>query len=309
MKRSALLFAVLVCCATSVSSDSSSRTRIYILAAVRFRVSDLQKSRDFYHETFQIGAVHESCFADHTLCLDINPAQRIELGQLDSSSKLNSVEQVSFRTYDLEGLRRYLIQCGLKPETIANDKDGVPSFSVLDPEGHRLAFLPPPRPGSYASWPGQVGAEIIHTGFVVRDRATEDKFYKDILGFHVYWHGGMKDGEDHWVDMQVPDGTDWLEYMLNIPADANKHTLGVMNHIALGVPDIHAAEKQLRANGWTGTEQPKIGRDGKWQLNLYDPDDTRVEFMEFTPTQKPCCSEYTGPHPGPESPSKAPAKP
>ena len=43
-----------------------------------------------------------------------------------------------------------------------------------------------------------------------------------------------------------------------------------------------------------------MGRDGKWQLNLYDPDDTRIEFMEFTPKEKPCCSEFTGPHPGPK---------
>ncbi len=27
--------------------------------------------------------------------------------------------------------------------------------------------------------------------------------------------------------------------------------------------------------------------------------DTRIELMEFTPAQKPCCSEYTGPHPKP----------
>jgi len=72
----------------------------------------------------------------------------------------------------------------------------------------------------------------------------------------------------------------------------------VMNHIALGVPDIHAAREQLVKNGWKGTEEPKIGRDGKWQLNLYDPDETRVEFTEFTPTKEPCCSPYTGPHPG-----------
>jgi hypothetical protein len=118
----------------------------------------------------------------------------------------------------------------------------------------------------------------------------------------MYWHGGMKEDKDDWVAMQVPGkhGTDWLEYMLNVPANADKHTLGVMNHIALGVTDIHAAEAQLRKNGWTGTEQPKLGRDGKWQLNLYDPDDTRIEFMEFTPKEKPCCSEFTGPHPGPK---------
>jgi catechol 2,3-dioxygenase-like lactoylglutathione lyase family enzyme len=146
----------------------------------------------------------------------------------------------------------------------------------------------------------QVSTHMIHAGFVVHDRAAEDRFYKDILGFHVYWHGGMKGGEDNWVDMQVPDGTDWIEYMLNVSPNASHKTLGVMNHIALGVPDIHAAQQQLIKNGWKPTEEPKIGRDGKWQLNLYDPDETRVELMEFKPTKEPCCSPYTGPHPGPQ---------
>ena len=90
----------------------------------------------------------------------------------------------------------------------------------------------------------------------------------------------MKDDKDDWVALQVPDGTDWVEFMLNIPSDASKHTLGVMNHIALGVPDIHAAQKQLLTNGMKLTEEPKLGRDGKWQLNVYDPDDTRIEFMD-----------------------------
>jgi catechol 2,3-dioxygenase-like lactoylglutathione lyase family enzyme len=73
-----------------------------------------------------------------------------------------------------------------------------------------------------------------------------------------------------------------------------------MDHIAIGVTDIHATEERVRADGLKFTEQPKIGRDGKWQLNLYDPDETRVEFMEFKPAEKPCCSEFTGPHPGPK---------
>jgi hypothetical protein len=37
-------------------------------------------------------------------------------------------------------------------------------------------------------------------------------------------------------------------------------------------------------------EKPEIGRDGKWQLNLYDPNFTRVELMEPKPVRKPCCS-------------------
>lgn len=42
---------------------------------------------------------------------------------------------------------------------------------------------------------------------------------------------------------------------------------------------------------------PKIGRDGKWQYNLFDPDGTRAEIMEFQPVVKPCCSEFTAASP------------
>ena len=46
----------------------------------------------------------------------------------------------------------------------------------------------------------------------------------------------------------------------------------------------------LLDRGMKINQPPKIGRDGKWQLNLYDPDLTRVEMMEFKPAQTPCCS-------------------
>ena len=42
---------------------------------------------------------------------------------------------------------------------------------------------------------------------------------------------------------------------------------------------------------------PQIGADGKWQLNIYDPDGTRAEVMEFQPVVKPCCSEFTAASP------------
>jgi catechol 2,3-dioxygenase-like lactoylglutathione lyase family enzyme len=141
---------------------------------------------------------------------------------------------------------------------------------------------------------------MIHAGFVVRNREKQDRFYRDVLGFRVYWHGGMKDEETDWVDMQVPDGQDWLEYMLVRPkSKLDARTLGILNHIALGVPDIKKAAHQLESRGWKSSEDEhaQIGRDGKWQLNLYDPDSTRVELMEFTPVQQPCCSDYRSAHP------------
>jgi hypothetical protein len=59
------------------------------------------------------------------------------------------------------------------------------------------------------------------------------------------------------------------------------------------------AQSILESHGWKphGDEHAQMGKDGKWQLNLFDYDQTRIELMEFKPSQKPCCSEFTGPHP------------
>src|SRR5262249_24152301 len=162
-----------------------------------------------------------------------------------------------------------------KPEALQRSGKFL-SFTVLDPEEHQLGFVQfgGKKEASQNPLGGLApmrGARLIHFGWVVRDRASMEHFYKDILGFRPYWHGGMKDDETNWVAFQVPDGSDWVEFMLKVPDNADQRLRGIMNHIALGVKDIHAAQEQLRKNGAPLPEEPKIGRDGKWQLNLYDP--------------------------------------
>jgi len=299
MKRFLLLVAVVALCLPLVAADTPKRPRIVAVAFVRFHVSDLEKSRQFYEQTFLLGDHHNDCVGPQSVCFRWSPLQKLELTGDGAVPESGLLEEIGFATEDVDAMQRYLAAHGVKTSEITKAWDGQRRFSMQDSERHNIAFVSPPLPGSYVGWPHQISEEMIHAGFVVHDRAAEDKFYKDILGFHVYWHGGMKEGEDNWVDMQVPDGTDWIEYMLKVPDNATHKQLGVMNHIALGVPDIQAAKEQLIKNGWKGTEEPKIGRDGKWQLNLYDPDETRVELMEFKPTKEPCCSPYTGPHPGP----------
>jgi hypothetical protein len=115
----------------------------------------------------------------------------------------------------------------------------------------------------------------------------------------VFWHGGFKDDETNWYSVQVPDGDNWLEYMLNIPATADHKELGIQNHFSLGVRDVKATAKELEAKGVKLASKPILGRDGKWQLTLLDPDDTRAEVMDFVPVEKPCCSEFTGIQPKP----------
>jgi catechol 2,3-dioxygenase-like lactoylglutathione lyase family enzyme len=314
MKKIALLFAGLLLCFGAVAKRRPpKRPRILAIAGVTILVSDVTEARKFYLKLIDPEHSCEYCDSKSSQFVFLPSGQRIRFEKAPTPAPADLLADVSFLTDDMEGFKRYLNanKVYFDERKMKHGGDLV-SLLLQDPEGHHIsvtdsyhlansedlkAGLPPSNP------PNPV--RIIHAGFVVRDRAATDHFYKDILGFRPYWHGGMKDDETSWVAMQVPDGTDWVEYMLNISPTADKHTLGVMNHISLGIPDIHAINDEVAKAGVKPSEAPKIGRDGKWQLNLYDADLTRVEFMEFTPTQKPCCSEFTGPHPGSQPPSQA----
>jgi catechol 2,3-dioxygenase-like lactoylglutathione lyase family enzyme len=142
---------------------------------------------------------------------------------------------------------------------------------------------------------------MIHAGFIVQNKLDLDPLYKDLLGFRPYWHGGMQPDRTDWISIQVPDGTDWIEYMLNVPPNASHRQVGVMNHFSLGVENMDTTEAALEKTGWQphDGERKQLGKDGKMQLNVFDPDDVRIEFMNFQPSQKPCCSDFTGPQPQP----------
>jgi len=275
------------------------RPKITGIDCVRIYVSDLDASRKFYGQSLGLHDQTASCVNASNACFSINAEQEITLLLAPSEpAPTDLIAQIVFATDDADYMRRYLRASGPTPDPLSKDKNSI-HFDLRDREDKRIGFISRRHSSPWKPDGNQVGTRLIHAGFVVHNRLKQNLLYKDLLGFRVYWHGGMKEGDDNWVDMQVPDGTDWIEYMLKVPENATHKQLGVMNHIALGVPDIQAAKEQLIKNGWKGTEEPKIGRDGKWQLNLYDPDETRVELMEFKPTNEPCCSAYTGPHPGP----------
>jgi catechol 2,3-dioxygenase-like lactoylglutathione lyase family enzyme len=289
--------------AAKSSAAPPSRPRIIGIASVVILTTDLAAADSFYRQATSPHTVCKDCKRALTRFFGLPSGQTIELRE-DSAPPSNLLFEIAFVTDDLGKLRKYVETKGVKVEQRQSKTTPLKGIIVRDPEGHQVAFVESPYIASASSSSLDAGTtdplRIVHAGFVVQDRAATDHFYKDILGFHLYWHGGMKDDVDNWVAMQVPDGTDWIEYMLGVAPDANKHTRGVMNHIALGVMDIHETQEKLIAAGQKFTEEPKVGRDGKWQLNLYDPDETRTEFMEFTPKEKPCCSEFTGTHPGPK---------
>ncbi len=232
----------------------------------------------------------------------VSPKQYVAVAPLPPEHSASRLKAVYFATADAEGLRRYLAAHSVQvPAHVERDADGSSSFVVKDPDGHSIGFEQQGKGGHAPRPSNPTSTRMIHVGFTVRNRAAEDGFYRGILGFRPYWHGGMKDGHDDFVSLQVPDGSDWLEYMLTFPENPSQRTLGVLNHFSLGVADINDAAKKLEEQGWheTQSEHRQEGRDGKRQLNVFDPDLTRVEFMEFQPFRKPCCSPFTAPHPKP----------
>ncbi len=279
---------------------SSQRPAITGVSHVAFYAKNPEASKHFYADL--LGLANTPDRPNRYL---VGERQSIEIEQLPEGHGPDLLSHVAFATPDAEGVRRYLATHGVKvPERVNTGGNGTLWFAMTDPDGHPIEFVqeskqPPSSPASRATL-RPVSQHMIHVGFVVHDRAAEDRFYKDLLGFRVYWHGGMKEGETDWVDMQVPDGTDWLEYMLLHGSEPpSPRVLGILNHVALGVPNINEAADILKSRAWKPTDQEhaQIGKDGKWQLNLYDPDGTRVELMEFRPVQKPCCAPYTGEHP------------
>ena len=291
-------FCFLAVIATFARDHQVQRPKITGVAEIDLRADDLAASKHFYAEEMGF-PVQET--GPNSLRFRVNDQQYISVTKAANATEPRLVS-VAFITTDAEALRAYLAANDVRvPTKVDKNADGDRSFEVIDPEDHRVRFIQYGKPHSdktQAVHSQEVGKHMIHVGFIVHNQPVEDRFYKDLLGFRPYWHGGMKDDKTDWVSIQVPDGSDWLEYMLNIGPDASHRTIGVMNHMAIGVTDINAAFDRVKANGWSGDSKPQLGRDGKWQLNLYDPDDTRVEAMEFKPKSEPCCSSFTAQHPG-----------
>jgi len=218
---------------------------------------------------------------------------------------------VAYNTQDADGLLHYMrthTVAGLNLDGLSElrtESDGSRWFQVKDPEGNLVRFIQPGRPIAMAPGARPIGTRIIHVGYVVHNRAAEDRFYKEMLGFRPYWFGAKQPDRVDWVSQQVPDGHDWLEYMMvgdgsTVPLSrVDERQSGVLDHFSLGVANMEQAMTTLIGEDRLSPRHdgPQMGLDGKWQANLYDPDGTRIELMEFQPVTKPCCSAFTADSP------------
>ncbi len=163
------------------------------------------------------------------------------------------------------------------------------NFNIKDPDDHTVEIVEY-QPDSWTArergkyMPARrVSVHLMHLGLLVGSVEPAMKFYRDILGLNEFWRGSASGKELSWINMRVPDGEDYVEFMLySKPPD--EQTRGVKNHVCLVVPSVEkaVAALQSRANriGYTRPIETRVGTNKKRQANLYDPDGTRIELME-----------------------------
>ena len=272
--------------ATAAAQTAPTRPKITSISHMAVYTSDAAAAEHFY--TVVVGAAKlPDPENPRGVRYALSATQFIEVLPLPADAGIRRMDHTAWNTESAEGMRKYLAAKGWKvPAHVERGADGSRWFEVLDPEGNKVQFVEPPAHPKPVKAPNVIGDQIIHFGIRVHSRAAEDAFYRDLLGFKPYWWGGMKEGEVNWVAQQCPDGHQWLEYMIEskpdngAPATLTQRSLGGVDHLSIGevsVPDAYQVlVKGNRLEGIHDTA-PKIGGDGKYQFNLFDPDATRIE--------------------------------
>jgi catechol 2,3-dioxygenase-like lactoylglutathione lyase family enzyme len=276
IKRTILLLACLAFYAAAQNqTDPPARPLIVGVAHIAFQVSDIAKARDFYggllgyEEPFQLINPNGSLALTY---FKVNDRQYIEIFPGLPADQDERLKHIAFETTDIEALRVYLKSKGLKvPDKHGQGRDGNFNFTVTDPDNHIVEFVQY-RPGSlhtkargkYMS-AQRISDRILHVGVTVSDAAAADRFYKEILGFAETWRGGRDDNTINWINMKVPDGTDYIEYMLTTGKPTRQKALQTARQ---------------RVDDPAKIRSPQVGRNRRWQLNLFDPDGSRAELME-----------------------------
>ncbi len=273
-------------------AKETKRPRIAGVSHIAFFAHNVDTSLVFYKEFLGFDEPFRLNRPDGELIctfIKINDRQSIELFP-ERQVGTDRLYQIAFETDDAEAMRAYLASCGIQvPEKVGKGRIGNLNFTIKDPDGHTVEFVQYLPDGwtlrdQGKHMPGsRISARLKHLGFTVRHLDESMAFYSGILGFRETWRGSSNDTMLQWVNLKLPDGDDYIEFMLykNVPSPAR---LGTMNHLSLEVADVPQAAALLESRparkGYARTLEVRTGTNRKRQLNLYDPDGSRSELME-----------------------------
>lgn len=299
--------ALLATVALASAADGPSRQRITGVAHMAIYVHDIARSRAFYHDLLGYDEPYHLDNPDGSLSMTffkINDRQYIEVFP-EKAPGTDRMSHIALETDDAEAMLRYLAAKGVKvPDKVGVGRIRNKNFNIADPDGHTVEmvqYMPDSwtvrEKGKYL--PERVSSRMMHVGILVGTLQSAIDFYGGILGFHEFWRGSSNGKVLSWTNMRVPDGDTYIEFMLydQLPAPTAR---GTAHHMCLEVPDVDKAKAWLQARPafkqYTRPLEIHTGVNRKRQLNLYDPDGTRLELMEPNPVDgKPSPSSTAAP--------------
>ncbi len=306
MKRLSLLL-IITCLGAAAQPP---RPKILGVAHIALFAKDLDKSRDFYHDFLGFDEPYSLQNADGSPSMTffkINERQYIELSP-EREPASNRLNHIALQTENAEAMRRYLASKGVKvPDKTPKGRIGNSNFTFRDPAGHAVEIVQYEPDSQTAREKGKhlpetrISKRMMHVGIIVTQLEPEMRFYTDVLGFQEIWRGSGNGTQLSWINVKVPDGDDYIEFMLYKDAPAPT-ARGSAHHLCLETPDAAASVAALEARPYrkqyTRQLEVRTGRNRKRQVNIFDPDGTRTELMEpFTVDGQPAPSS-TAPPPG-----------
>lgn len=302
------------------AQEALTRPKVLGVAHMAVYVNDLARTRQFYENFLGFGQPFTLPNKENTgtriAFVKVNDYQYIEIFNEKDRGE-GQLNHISFYTDDADRMYAYLKSKGVEvmsdKGSVGKGKTGNKNFNVRDPDGHIVEIVGY-QPDSWTARdygkfmpPTRISDHIMHVGVLVGDLDKANHFYHDILGFREFWRGSSSPRMLSWVNMRVPDGQDYLEFMLynKLPEPDNR---GTKNHMSLMVPDAQKALAELKKREAAGLYHApegkelaiQVGVNRKRQINLYDPDGTRIELMEPNTVDGKPAPSSTAPPPHPE---------
>jgi len=258
------MIAVLLLAVTFFSPQPDSSPALAGIAHVAFRVTDVQKSRDFYRT---LGFEQSFEFADPgkppVSYIKINDHQFIELYGRAEDSLPTGLLHVCYEATDIESLWNEYVKRGLHPPHSRKARAGNLLFVLHDPEGQTLEYtqyLPGSLHfedrGKHMS-DRRVSQHLIRAVIPVQDVVAEHVFYTSKLGFQDVAADGT-------IRMRLP-GISGDEIELEASTPATK------SFIVFTVANLARTADDLRSRSLT----VKTGNDA---ISVTDPDGVVLLF-------------------------------
>lgn len=266
----------------NVSAQKPVRPAFWGIAKMTILVSDFNLARDYYGRFLGFDeAFSYQGDQGKIISFKVNDRQFLEFVEDNHAKEKNRMISVSFEIENVEQMRQYLKTNGLQvPDKTHIDGAGNEVFTVSDPSGNQIEFIRFGANGLHKKSVGKylsdkrISKRIHHVGLYAEKITDNDPFYAGMLKFKEI----VRYPEDRSIAptilyLGMDDCIENIEHYS--PNDIN------VSHPCFLVDDMQETIYTLKERRIKETlAKPVIGKGKRWILNLYNTDNTRVEFTE-----------------------------